>query len=147
MNTSATDNKEFLNKIYQNAQMGVNSITYVSEKTEDNKLLGQLRHQLQQYNEIAAEAANALLQNEDFPKEKGPLAQVGLWSSVQINTLIDKSADHIAEMMMQGSSMGIIDMSKALRKYKNAEKETIALGEKLIETEEENFSKMKYFLQ
>lgn len=147
MNNMTTDNREFLNKIYQNAQMGSNSITYVSEKTDDTKLLSQLQIQLQEYNEIASEAANALLENDNIPKEKGPLAQVGLWSSVQMNTLVDKSASHIAEMMMQGNSMGVIDMAKALRKYKNAEKETIALGEKLIKTEEENFQRMKTFLQ
>lgn len=147
MNTSTTDNKEFLNKIYQNAQMGSNSITYVCEKTEDTNLLTQLRIQLQEYNEIASEAANALLENDNIPKEKGPMAQVGLWSSVQMNTLVDKTSSHIAEMMMQGNSMGVIDMAKALRKYKNADKETVALGEKLIKTEEENFQRMKPFLQ
>ncbi len=147
MNTSTTDNTEFLNKIYQNAQMGSNSITYVSEKTEDTDLLLQLQIQLQEYNEIASEAADSLLRNDNIPKEKGPLSQVGLWSGVQMNTIIDKSASHIAEMMMQGNSMGVIDMAKALRRYKHADKETIALGEKLIKTEEENFQRMKPFLQ
>lgn len=147
MNNITKDNKEFLNKIYQNAQMGSNSITYVSEKTDDTELLLQLQIQLQEYNEIASEAADALLENDNIPKEKGPFAQVGLWSSVQMNTLVDKSASHIAEMMMQGNSMGVIDMAKALRKYKNADKETVALGEKLIKTEEENFQRMKPFLQ
>lgn len=147
METNASINLEFLNKIYQNAQMGSNSITYVSEKTNDTKLLSQLQIQLQEYNEIASEAADALLKNDKIPKEKGPMAQVGLWSSVQMNTLVDKTSDHIAEIMMQGSTMGIIDMAKALRKYSNAEAGTIALGEKLIKTEEENFQRMKEFLQ
>ena len=134
-------------KIYQNAKMGSDSITYVCEKTDDKDLLSQLQIQLQEYNEIATEAAGALFENDNIPKEKGPLSQVTLWSSVQLNTLTNKSSSHIAEMMMQGNSMGVIDMAKALRKYKNAEKETIALGEKLIKTEEENFQRMKPFLQ
>lgn len=147
MDTNTSVNLEFLNKIYQNAQMGSNSITYVSEKTNDTKLLGQLQNQLQEYNEIASEAAEKIFENDKIPKEKGPMAQVGLWSSVQMNTLVDKTSTHIAEMMMQGSTMGIIDMAKALRKYSNAEPGTIALGEKLIKTEEENFQRMKEFLQ
>ncbi|MBP3329841.1 MAG: hypothetical protein J6L89_03305 [Clostridia bacterium] len=147
MEIHTSDNHEFLNKIYQNAQMGSNSITYVSEKTEDKELLTELQAQLAEYNEIASEAAKALLENNDIPKEKGPLAQVGLWSSVQMNTLVDKSSSHIAEMMMQGNSMGVIDMSKALRKYKTADNSTVKLGEKLIKTEEENFQRMKPFLQ
>lgn len=147
MNVTSNDNQEFLNKIYQNAQMGSNSITYVSEKTTDKNLLTQLQIQLQEYNEIASEAANALLESDNIPKEKSPLSQVGLWSGVQMNTLVDKSSSHIAEMMMQGNSMGVIDMAKAIRKYKNADEKTIALGEKLIKTEEENFQRMKPFLQ
>ncbi len=147
MEKSTSDNIEFLNKIYQNAKMGSNSITYVSEKTEDKNLLSQLQTQLGEYNEIVSEASKLLIKNNSFPKDKGALAQAGLWSSVQMNTMLDKTSSHIAEMMMQGSSMGIIDMSKALKTYNGAEKSTFDLGEKLIETEENNFRQMKKFLQ
>lgn len=147
MEKNTSDNIEFLNKIYQNAKMGSNSITYVSEKTKDKKLLGQLQTQLGEYNEIVSEASRLLIENNSYPKDKGALAQAGLWSSVQMNTMLDKTSGHIAEMMMQGSSMGIIDMSKALKTYNGAEKSTFDLGEKLIETEENNFRQMKKFLQ
>ncbi len=133
-----------LNKIYSDAQMGSNSITYVSEKTEDTKLLKELQHELAQYNEIAASASEKLLERNKIPKDKGTMAQVGLWSSVQMNTLVDKSTSHIAEMMMQGNAMGVIDMAKTLRK--TTSRDAIQLGEKLIQTEEENFQKMKAFL-
>lgn len=146
MNDKGLDNIEMLNKIYENAQMGSNSITYVSEKTEDKELLKELQNELAQYNEVSSEASQKILNHNEIPKEKGPMAQVGLWSSVQINTLMDKSTSHIAEMMMQGSAMGVIDMAKTIRKSTTHSADTEKLAEKLIKTEEENFQKMKQFL-
>ena len=70
-----------------------------------------------------------------------------LWGSVQMNTLADKSADHIAEMMIQGSIMGVIDMSRSLKRYSQADSSVKKLGEKLIETEENNIQQMKGYLQ
>ena len=64
-----------------------------------------------------------------------------------MNTLADKSSDHIAEMMIQGSIMGVIDMSRSLKRYSQAESSVKKLGEKLIETEENNIQQMKGFLQ
>ena len=127
--------------------MGYNSITYVSEKTKDPDLLKYLQEELNEYNEIVTEASETMVEKNKSPKEKGPMSQIGLWSGVQMNTLVDKSSDHIAEMMIQGSMMGVIDMARCLRKYSDAETKTKKLGEKLIETEEKNIQSMKRFLQ
>ncbi len=146
MQNKKLNNLEVLNKIYENAQMGTNSITYVSEKTDDTELLKELQNELQQYNEVSAEASQKILELNEIPKETGPMAQVGLWSSVQMNTLMDKSTSHIAEMMMQGNAMGVIDMAKTIKNAENKSTDAEQLAQKLIETEENNFQNMKQFL-
>jgi uncharacterized protein (DUF305 family) len=137
---------EFLTKIYQNAKMGYDSISYVSEKTDDAKMKDALLAQHSQYMDIASKATQLLSDEDEIPKDKGVMAQACLWSGVQMNTAADKSPDHIAEMMMQGNMMGVIDLSRELRRYSDAKPEVIKLGETLIETEENNIQKMKEFL-
>ena len=140
-------NTEFLTKIYQNAKMGCDSISYVSEKTDDADMKQSLLRENAEYNDIAAEAAELLGENGETAKEKGAMSHACLWGSVQMNTLADKSSDHIAEMMIQGSIMGVIELSRSLKRYEQADSKVKKLGEKLIETEENNIRQMKGYLQ
>ncbi len=137
---------EFLNRIYQNAQMGGNSIQMVSEKVDEAGLLGDLRTQHEQYSSIASKATAELAKLQNLPKEKNPMAQVGLWSGVQMNTMVDKTPDHIAEMMIQGSMMGVIDMSRSLKRYTDTSQSVKDLGTNLIQIEENNIQRMKQYL-
>lgn len=139
-------NAEFLTKIYQNARMGCDSISYVSEKSDDEKMKQSLLNQHEKYNEIAQSATELLNENGEPAKDKSPVSKAMVWSGVQMNTLTDKSPDHIAEMMIQGSMMGVIDMSRNLKRYSDTDKPIKKLGEKLIEVEENNIQNMKTFL-
>jgi len=137
---------EFLNKIYQNAQMGGDSIKMVSEKVEEAGLLNDLRTQHEQYSSIASKATAELAKYQALPKDKNPMSQVGLWSGVQMNTMVDKTPDHIAEMMIQGSMMGVIDMSRNLKRYSDTSQPVKDLGTNLIQIEENNIQRMKQYL-
>ena len=137
---------EFLNRIYQNAKMGGNAIKLVSEKVDEAGLLGDLRTQHEQYSSIASKATDELTKHQSLPKDKNPMSQVGLWSGVQMNTMVDKSPDHIAEMMIQGSMMGVIDMSRNLKRYSDVSQPVKDLGTSLIQIEENNIQRMKQYL-
>lgn len=139
-------NTEFLTKIYQNARMGCESISYVSEKTSDDELKKSLLKQHEQYNGVAQDATELLNKHGEPAKDKGPVSKAMVWSGVQMNTMADKSSDHIAEMMIQGSMMGVIDLSRNLKRYSDTESSVQKLGEKLIEVEENNIQRMKSFL-
>lgn len=139
-------NNEFLTKIYQNARMGCESISYVSDKSEDENFKSALLKQYNEYDKIAHDAAELLGESGEPAKEKGPVSKAMLWSGVQMNTIADKTPDHIAEMMIQGSIMGIIDMSRNLKRYSETKTAVKKIGERLIETEENNIQSMKGFL-
>lgn len=126
--------------------MGADSISYVSEKTDDAQLRDALFDRHAQYTDMAARAAELLTQEDEIPKDKGVMAQVCLWSSVQMNTVSDRSADHIAEMMIQGSMLGVIDLARNLRRFSDVSPEAAKLCEELIEVEENNIQKTKTFL-
>ena len=125
--------EEFLNKVYENAEMCCESISMITEKVENPSLLSELQSEHRAYTDLSGEA-------------KGPLAQFGVWSGIQMNTAFDKSPDKIAEMMMQGSMMGIIDMSRTLKEYGDTPEDCRKLGENLIKLEENSIQKMKQYL-
>lgn len=143
MNDTTT---QLLTKIYQNARMGCDSISYVSDKAKDSEMRDSLLKQHGQYNDVSRDAMNMLNKSGEPAKENNPVSKACLWSAVQMNTLTSKSADHIAEMMIQGSMMGVIDLSRNLKKYSDAEENALKLGEKLIKVEEDNIQRMKGYL-
>ena len=65
---------------------------------------------------------------------------------INMQTMTDKSPSHIAEMLIIGSNMGIINAVKKLKEYKDAEPDIIALMERLLRFEENNVQQLKAFL-
>ncbi len=137
---------EFLNKVYQNAHMASESITTVAQKVQDQSLLSDLQTQHQQYTAISSKATTELANENELPSDKGFMAQVSTWSGIQMNTMLDKSPDHIAEMMIQGSMMGIIDMTRTIKQYSDIPQHIKALGYELVTIEENNVQRMKNYL-
>lgn len=139
-------NAEFLNKVYQNAQMASESISLVAQKVQDTQLLSDLNTQHQQYSAITAKATAELSNENELPKDKNALSGAAAKSGIQMNTLLDKSPDHIAEMMIQGSVMGIIDMTRTIKQYNDIPQNIKALGYELVTVEENNVQRMKNYL-
>lgn len=62
-------------------------------------------------------------------------------------TMKDRSVSAIAEMLINGSTMGIVEAQKQLHRYEGeAEKDICDLMENLKKTEEENVEKLKKYL-
>lgn len=139
-------NTEFLNKIYKNSKSGSEAISYLKDKINDKNLLSDLQYQHMEYQNIQNRVGTELSKTGEVPKEQSPVAQIGMWSGVQLNTIMDKSPDKIAEMMIQGSTMGIIDMTRTIKQFPDATPESKKIGEDLIKLEENSMQKMKQYL-
>ena len=139
-------NVELLNYIYQNSQMGTDTIKQLLAIVQDAEFKGQLQSQYNEYNGIH-ETARSLL-NDNGYDEKGISAfeKIRTYLMINMQTLTDKSSSHIAEMMIIGSNMGVIDAIKNIKKYKDAKPEILSLMERLREIEENNITSLKVFL-
>lgn len=140
------ENIEFLNYILENAQMGTNTISQIIDIVKDIDIGSQLKLQLNEYNAIYDSAKQKIQQFHGEIKDIGTLTKISTYIMININTLTNKTSSHIAEMLIQGSSMGIIDITKNLKKYKDANEDIIALGNRLLEFEQNNIEKLKLFL-
>lgn len=145
-NTQADRNTEFLNKIYKNSVTGSESISFLKEKVEDKNLLSDLQYQHMEYQNIQNRTSTELSKLGEVPKEQTPFAELGMWSGIQMNTMLDRSPDKIAEMMIQGSTMGIIDMVRTIKQFPDVPEASKQIGEDLIKLEENSMQKMKQYL-
>ena len=138
---------ELLNFIYQNSQMGVDTIRQLIGVVEDKDLKEHLKTQFQGYEEFHQAAKELLNEHGYDEKGLGTFEKIRTYLMVNLQTMADASTSHIAKMLIQGSSMGITEAVKKLHQYENdVEKDIKKLMERLQEFEEENVEKLKEFL-
>ena len=63
-----------------------------------------------------------------------------------MKTLTDKSTRNLAEMLTQGSGMGVVDCVKAQKDYPNAAPGTKRLVQRLQDFQEDSRVKLEQFL-
>ncbi len=138
--------EEFLNKIYENAHMASEAIDMLLPKVENEDLSNELNEEKAEYGKFCDGCIKLLEESGKKPKPQSPLSKLGLWSGIQLNTLTDRSDDKIAEIMIQGNDMGVVDITRLLNEYDNLEEKYKNLAESLVSFEEESTQIMKDFL-
>jgi hypothetical protein len=79
-------------------------------------------------------------------KEPNPMKKMMMWGSIKMSTLTDGSRAHIAEMMIQGTVMGITSLKTTESKAECTDEEICQLLRELIVLEEKYEKKLKSFL-
>lgn len=115
-------NIELLNYIHQNAQMGIETIKQLLKETKDENMKNVLQKHLNEYQKFYDMADNKLKSKNIEPKELNFLSKAFTDLMINLKTLRDKSPSHMAEMLIQGSTMGIVDMTKKIKEYQGVEK-------------------------
>ena len=136
-----------LKELYLNADTGKLSVDNVIKKIEDTNLRNILLCHYESYNELSNKIAAQLNKNGETPKESNVFGKAMLWSSINLNTLFDKTPSHIADMMIQGNNMGIISINKELNCNSDSlSEDTLNLASDLISLEQKNVEDLKTFL-
>lgn len=141
-------NIEMLNYIYKNSQMGQNSISHLlGIVKEDSKFKNLLDKQFADYKAIFDAAERALNELGYEPKGTSAIQKFETYMMIDIKTLNDKSPDHVAEMLIQGSTMGVIQITRRLKDFEGQiDKNVKKFAEKLLSIEKHNVEECRKFL-
>ena len=128
--------------------MGSDSIVKLLPKVSDGKFKTDLTDQLNGYESFAAKAKSRLKDMGAEAKEENPM--VKLWSSIgmTMSTLTDSTDSHLAQMIAEGSNMGVTDGIKLLRDYENTNvsESALKLVRDVIAFEEKNVERAKSYI-
>ena len=140
---------ELLANLYQNVRMAADSISAILPHVEDERLMSDLTVELSCFEEYARRALHELEARDAEPKEKPLFSKAGVKLGTFVNTLVDSSADHLAEMMIKGATMGINDLCRQVRaaKENGIDAETRSLLEEVLRYEEGVVEEMKTYLR
>ena len=143
-----TKEVEMLEQLYKNVKMGSDSIVKLLGKVSDGEFKTDLTDQINGYESFASKAKARLKEMGEGAKEEN--VAVKLWSSIgmAMSTLTDSTDSHIAQLVAEGSTMGITDGIKLLRDYENTNvsEGALALVRDVISFEEKNLERAKSYI-
>lgn len=137
---------QLLNHIYQTAEMGREGIQSVLKYTEEPRLVQALNSQLSEYQQLQNSAGAMLHARGEPPRGLGPMAKISSEAMSTVKAMADPSATKIAEMMIQGSTMGVTKSLRTIRDCELKDDSVRRLADKLLKTEQANIEEMKQFL-
>ena len=137
---------DLLSHVYQTAEMGQDGIRSVLRCSQNPDLNKALLRQMEEYDRLHNAAERMLLERGVQPEGVGAMAKMSSEMMSAMKTMVDSSATKIAEMMIQGSTMGVTKSLRTLRDCGTAEEPVRQLAEKLLKTEQSNIEEMKGFL-
>lgn len=131
-----------LDELNKGACMGMDAIHFVLDKVEDEKLKYILNEQYEKYKSISSKI-NELYPGE--PQETNVINKALTWYGVEMKTLMDNSSSKIAELLLQGTNMGIIEGRKLLN-HKDIDGKVCKLVQEYVDMQEDSVEKLKKFL-
>ena len=132
--------------IQRNTEMAMKAIDTIADKVYDDQLAMQIFRQSLKYSEIHNTASKQLVVAKAEPYRASYMEDLMLKTGIHYNTLLNTSTSHIAELMIKGSNMGIVDMERLLNHNENIGEKPLTLAKQLIELEERNINRLKQYL-
>ncbi len=140
------ENINALDEIHKGACMGQDALSFVLDKTEDEKLKKVLQKQFDDYDTIAKEIEEIYPKYDDGEPHDTSLMNKAMTSmSIDMKTMSDHSNSKIAELLIQGVNMGIIEGRKILNK-KAMNEEVEKIVSKYVTMQENNLDVLKKYL-
>ncbi len=132
-----------LNRIYQDCEVGMQSIDKVLKKIENETLKNQFKTQFEAYEKILNRAdALAMSSNKEL-KDNNVFKKIKQTVMIYLALWTDKTPRHIVEMMIQGTVMGIVDTIKAGKDLKTKNEDISKLFDDFLKMQEDFYGKLK----
>lgn len=139
---------ELLQALYQSLKMGSDAMVSLLPKVRSAPLRETITAELNRYEELAKAIADRLYGDGQTPEEKPWTAKLSAKLGMAMNTVMDSTDSHLAQMMIEGATMGITENTKLLRQYEstNCSEQSLSLAKKTVRLMENTVERMKAYL-
>ncbi len=140
------ENINALDEIHKGACMGMDALHFVLDKVEDDNLKEVLDTEYAQYKKIAERIEEVYPKyNNGEPHKTSAMNKMMTWYGVEMKTMTDHSDSKIAELLLNGVNMGIIEGKKILNK-KEIDEEVSNIINEYVSMQERSVEVLKEYL-
>ena len=143
-----TADVEILDELSKSCQLAMSNISFLSTKAIQKNIKKELVSIYSGYTDILSQINKNFESLGEIPSNVSPSLKMFGLCSINLNTKIDKSSSHIAEIMIQGLNMGIIKCQKLLNSSNSTiiKEQTLNLVQQFLNFQEQSIQKLKAFL-
>lgn len=140
-------NLNILDEINKGATMGMDAISFVSEKVEDDTFKKVLDIEYNKYEDISRRVNNIYSNYTDKdPHETTPMNKVMTWYGIQMQTMTDNTTSKLSELLMKGTNMGIIEGRRLINQNPYAAEDVKSVLNDFVVMQEDSVETLKKYL-
>ncbi len=142
------DGISLLGDIYKNVKMASDSVISLIKHTDVGDFRTELTAELEEYERLARRSAKMLEDAGERPREENAITRTEAKIGIAMNVASDPGVSHMAQMTIEGTTMGITDLLRKTSEFKKGggTKEIADFAEEVAAFEESAVEKMKSFL-
>ena len=145
METSNVNGKA-INDVYKNAHLALQSISDLLPAVSDEEIKNELKEEYEGYEKIIGEISSYMAEKGVEPKDVNVFKKAMMWGSIKMKTIAGASRNQVADMMINGTVMGINELTAMKNEKENYDEDVAKFIEKLLSLEEDYQERLKKFL-
>lgn len=137
-----------LDELNKGSTMGLDAIEFIRKKVGEPNFKNVLDNEYNQYKDISRRINNLYDEytTEKQPHETSAMNKVMTWWGIQMKAMNDKSNSNLAELLINGTNMGIIEGRRLLNQNPNINKDIQAVLNEYVKMQERSVETLKTFL-
>lgn len=136
-----------LDEINKGATMGTQAIKDIKPKVKDRNFLNVLDTEEEKYNNISVRINNMYQKFSDKdPHTPSQMEKMMASWGIEMRTMTDDTTSKLAELLVKGTNMGIIEGRRLLNHNPNASGEVHSLLEEFVTMQENSVETLKKYL-
>lgn len=139
-------NKKAINDVYKNAHIALQSISDLLPEVDDEDIKKELQEQYEGYEKCIGEISTFMAENGIEPQDIGAFKKAMMWGSIKMKTMMNNSRNQVAEMMINGTVMGINELTAMKNEQTNLDEGVMHHLDNLLKLEEEYEQRLKKYL-
>ena len=140
-------NLNILDEVNKGATMGMNAISFVSEKVQDADFKTVLETEYHKYENISTRVNDLYSSySSKEPHETNAMNKMMTWYGIQMKTMTDDTTSKLSELLMQGTNMGIIEGRRLINQNNNIAPDVENILNDFVTMQEDSVETLKKYL-
>lgn len=145
LKTDISPTQELLSELHRNLTMGSESLTDVLPKVQDKFLRREITLELEAYATHTQKTVAMMNEYGVAPEKTSLMKTMMAKGGIALNTLMDSSDGHIADMICKGTNMGADQLSRTIDKlaHRGCKKPVVELARSVVDFEKDTVGRVR----
>lgn len=140
------NNINTLDELNKGCCMGIDALSFTIEKIDEEKFRELLEKQLHEYQVLSDKISDLYREYTDSSiHETNIMEKMMTWYGINKDVVLDKSVSKVADLLINGTNMGVIEGQKLLNN-KTMDKKVHKICKEYVKMQQSYIEKLKEFL-